>query len=89
MKLTGRRNQCQGCKQYFNSTTAFDLHRTGDHGVNRRCRTPAEMEKIGMLINDAGFWITEKRNDFMDEGSSEQSDADEGRATAPLHEPQI
>jgi hypothetical protein len=47
------------------------------------------MEEIGMLINDAGFWITEKRNDFMDEGSSEQSDADEGRATAPLHEPQI
>jgi hypothetical protein len=77
MKLTGRRNQCQACKQYFNSTTAFDAHRTGDHGVNRRCRTPAEMEKIGMLLNDAGFWITEKRNDFMDNGTPEQSEADE------------
>jgi len=77
MKLTGRRNQCQGCKQYFNSTTAFDLHRTGKHGVNRRCRTPEEMRDIGMLINSAGFWITEKRND-LDDRTPEKSDPDEG-----------
>ena len=30
MKLTGDRNQCQACKEYFNSTHAFDKHRTGD-----------------------------------------------------------
>ena len=77
MRLTGNRNQCQGCKQYFNSTTAFDKHRTGEHGVDRRCMTPEEMTAIGMLVNHAGFWITEKRNDYMDIRSSEQSDTDE------------
>jgi hypothetical protein len=78
MRLTASRNQCQGCKQYFNSNTAFETHRTGEHGVNRRCRTPQEMTALGMLVNDAGFWITEKRNDYMDIGSSEQSSADKG-----------
>jgi len=78
MRLTGSRNQCQSCKQYFNSNTAFDKHRTGAHGVNRRCRTTEEMTALGMLVNTAGFWITEKRNDYMDIGSLEQSDTDEG-----------
>jgi hypothetical protein len=58
MKLTGDRNQCQGCKEYFNSTFAFDKHRTGDFGVNRRCKTRDEMEGMGMSINHAGFWIS-------------------------------
>jgi hypothetical protein len=78
MRLTGSRNQCQSCKQYFNSNTAFEKHRTGQHGVNRRCRTVEEMTALGMLVNHAGFWITEKRNDYMDTRSSEQPDADEG-----------
>lgn len=77
MRLTGSRNQCQSCKQYFNSNTAFDKHRTGQHGVDRRCRTVEEMTALGMLVNHAGFWITEKRNDYMDNRSSEQPDADE------------
>jgi len=59
MKLTGRRNQCQGCKQYFNSNTAFDMHRTGEYGKHRRCRTPQEMTEKGMLVNNDGFWISE------------------------------
>jgi hypothetical protein len=59
MKLGSQRNQCQGCKQYFNSTGAFDKHRTGKHGVNRRCMTPEEMTAKGMSINKDGFWITE------------------------------
>ena len=78
MHLTGSRNQCPSCNQYFNSNTAFDKHRTGKHGVNRRCRTVEEMTALGMLVNHAGFWITEKRNDYMDIGSPEQSRADEG-----------
>lgn len=65
MRLTGSRNQCQGCKQYFNSNTAFDLHRTGEHGVDRRCRTTEEMTALGMLLNNANFWITEKRNEHI------------------------
>ena len=57
MKLTGDRNQCQGCKQHFNSTAAFDKHRTGDFGVSRRCLTEAEMLAKGMDRNAAGFWV--------------------------------
>jgi hypothetical protein len=57
MKLTGDRNQCQGCKQYFNSTHAFDKHRTGEHeGNNRRCMTPFEMTAKGMFVGSDGFW---------------------------------
>lgn len=78
MHLTGSRNQCQSCKQYFNSNTAFDKHRTGEHGRNRRCRTVEEMTALGMLLNNAGFWITEKRNDYMDIRSPKQSGTDEG-----------
>ena len=55
--LSGDRNQCQGCREYFNSTHAFDKHRTGEHGKNRRCLTADEMEAKGMSKNSKGFWI--------------------------------
>jgi hypothetical protein len=55
--LKGNRNQCQGCKEYFNSTGSFDKHRTGKHGVDRRCRTIEEMTGIGMSVNSEGYWI--------------------------------
>lgn len=58
MKLTGQRNQCQGCKQYFNSNAAFDKHRTGQVGHGRRCRTPEEMLAKGMSLNKDSFWVT-------------------------------
>ena len=58
MKLNGDRNQCQGCKEHFNSTAAFDKHRTGQFGVDRRCRTVDEMYGAGMAHNDRGFWVT-------------------------------
>ena len=57
MKLTGDRNQCQGCKEYFNSTSAFDKHRTGQHGDDRRCLDADEMLSKGMAKNTAGFWV--------------------------------
>jgi len=57
MMLRGDRNQCQGCKEYFNSTLAFDKHRTGEHGVGRRCRTKAEMVLRGMAVATSGFWV--------------------------------
>jgi len=59
-RLTGDRNQCPGCGYYFNSIKAFDRHRTGKHGVDRRCRTVEEMIQRGMLVNKDGFWVTEK-----------------------------
>ena len=72
MKLTGNRNQCQSCKEYFNSNTAFDKHRTGDHGHSRRCRTPQEMTALGMLVNSAGFWITEKYDGPIRQGKNDE-----------------
>ena len=57
MKLTGDRNQCQGCREYFNSTHAFDKHRTGEHeGNKRRCLSTLEMTAKGMFVGGDGFW---------------------------------
>ncbi|QBE66829.1 hypothetical protein [Pseudoduganella lutea] len=59
-QLNGDRNQCPGCGEYFNSSFAFDKHRTGDFGTNRRCLTVPEMESKKMAKNTAGFWVSEK-----------------------------
>ena len=61
--LKGNRNQCQGCKELFNSNRAFDKHRTGKHGVDRRCRTTEEMTRIGMSVNSEGYWIGKKMSE--------------------------
>jgi hypothetical protein len=62
-RLTGDRNQCPTCSGYFNSTYAFDAHRTGPFGhggqpAQRRCMSVDEMRAKGMSLNAAGFWIT-------------------------------
>ena len=60
--LTGDHNQCAACSAYFNSTVAFDKHRTGDHeGNQRRCLTGLEMLDKGMAVSNAGFWVTKLR----------------------------
>jgi len=46
--------------------------------------TPAEMTALGMLINSAGFWITEKLNEQFDQDEPHDSDA-----TEALHEPKV
>lgn len=56
MKLNGARNQCRGCNRYFNSNGAFEKHRIGEHGVNRRCMTEEEMIAKGMVLRPDGFW---------------------------------
>jgi hypothetical protein len=56
-RLTGDRNRCPPCGEYFNSTSAFDKHRTGRIGIGRRCMTTDEMLRVGMTKNAAGFWI--------------------------------
>lgn len=50
--------QCGGCGQVFNSLKPFDLHRAGEIG-ERRCLTPEEMTRVGMVKNKYGRWITE------------------------------
>ena len=58
MKLRGDKNQCQGCKEFFNSGYGFDKHRRGIHGLDRRCLTSTEMLAKGMSMKADGFWIT-------------------------------
>ena len=57
-KVSGDRNQCPGCRELFNSSAAFDKHRTGDFGKDRRCMTKDEMFGRKMDINSAGYWVT-------------------------------
>ena len=57
-KLAGDHNQCPGCGEYFNSTFAFDKHRTGPYD-RRRCLMAPEMRAAGMTKNKADWWISE------------------------------
>lgn len=57
LKVGARRNQCSGCKVFFNSVTPFSKHRIGQHGIDRRCATNEEMLAMGMSINKDGYWI--------------------------------
>ena len=62
-RLLGDHCQCSGppfggCGEHFNSTYAFDKHRTGDPGtLPRRCLSPDEMRAKGMVITD-GWWVS-------------------------------
>jgi hypothetical protein len=62
-QLTGSRCECGSCHQRFNSLSAFDLHRSGLHGLDRHCREPSEMRAIGMSLNELGFWIERRRGE--------------------------
>jgi hypothetical protein len=69
VKLTADKNVCPGCSEPFNSTFAFDKHRTGPFGrtapdgtylpAARRCKTADEMQAAGMGRNAKGFWVSE------------------------------
>lgn len=83
MRLTGDRNQCQGCKAYFNSTAAFDKHRTGQHGVDRRCLTSDEMTARGMAKNAGGFWVGSPMTNAALLYGPGGPDQDLGEATLP------
>lgn len=62
-KLRGDHCQCRRCGEYFNSTAAFDKHRTGTYSpLARRCRTTAEMRERGMALS-GGWWVTAQRAD--------------------------
>ena len=43
---------CMTCCKEFRTTAEFDRHRTGRHGLDRRCLTSAEMLAAGWAIND-------------------------------------
>lgn len=54
--LRGDRNQCAACGELFNSSHAFEKHRHGDYGIDRRCMTEAEMLAKGMHKGADNFW---------------------------------
>lgn len=56
-RLTGDRNQCRACRQYFNSTNAFDKHRTGEFNDSRTCLSTDEMLARGFGKTSDGFWL--------------------------------
>jgi hypothetical protein len=72
MNLTGQRNQCPTCGEYFNSNTAFDKHRSGPF-TDRRCISAQEMMDKGMSLNASGFWISESWQGW--EGARDESPA--------------
>lgn len=57
--LTGGKNECPSCLKLFRSTFSFEIHRTGQIGVDRRCMTTAEMLAKGMLTNASSCWVSE------------------------------
>jgi len=42
------------------------MHRTGQHGVDRRCMTTDEMIVKGMSLNHKNFWIGSKMERFFE-----------------------
>jgi len=56
--LTGSRNECPTCDELFNSIRAFEAHRVGQIGVDRRCLGVEGMLAKGMAKNAAGFWVS-------------------------------
>jgi hypothetical protein len=78
--LRGDKNQCGVCNEYFNSSGAFEKHRTGKHGVNRRCMSREEMLAAGMSVNDKGFWVGMKWPDRLRK-HYEHNDVEEGSRT--------
>lgn len=54
--LRGKRSLCRACGEYFSTTSNFDRHRKGVHGVDRHCVSP---ETLGMVVGEVGgstFW---------------------------------
>lgn len=70
IKVSGDRNQCAGCGKPFNSSAAFDKHRIGDFGKDRRCATEDEMTAKGMAIATSGYWVTALNPMFAQEAES-------------------
>ena len=72
--LHGDRNQCPTCGELFNSTRAFDSHRTGDFTA-RRCLSVSEMEAKGMVRGGGGFWVRSAMSDDAKRAKREGADA--------------
>ena len=62
VKISGVRCKCRTCGAVFNSAAGFDMHRVGNHGIDRRCLTEEEMLGLGMALSHAGLWVIKLRD---------------------------
>lgn len=70
LKVTHSRCRCTACGDYFNSTAAFDKHRTGEYPGARRCMDHQERRERKMDTNTAGYWVTALREWPASEGGN-------------------
>jgi hypothetical protein len=47
-----RKEHCPACHETFSGTSAGNLHRRGDFGIDRRCTDPAD---AGLVLTE-GVW---------------------------------
>jgi len=57
MKPSGNRCECTACGEYFSSIQAFDRHRVGQHGIDRRCLTVSDLTASGWSKHTRGHWV--------------------------------
>jgi hypothetical protein len=50
-------NGCSECRRIFKGIRAFDVHRVGQHGLDRKCAslTAQEPNNYGLMLS-GGFW---------------------------------
>jgi hypothetical protein len=72
-RLRGDHCRCSTCGGHFNSTYAFDKHRTGDWSA-RRCLSAVEMVGKGMVRNARGFWVSHAKVDPSAPGVNSSGD---------------
>ena len=56
-RLKGFRNQCPACHEYFNSSNAFEQHRTGSFNGTRRCLSVVKMRARTFSKTEDNFWL--------------------------------
>lgn len=54
--LRGQECGCPTCGLIFGGLRGFERHRVGEHGVNRRCLSVAELGAIGYELDSRGRW---------------------------------
>lgn len=74
-ELRGDRCQCMACREWFNSTYAFDRHRVGPY-TSRECLTAAEMLDKCMAQRPDGFWTSGAMPDSRKQRTQSSGDLD-------------
>lgn len=54
--LRGKRSLCRACGECFSTTSNFDRHRKGVHGVDRHCVSPDSAGMVVGTVGESTFW---------------------------------